>query len=113
MEDENKLLTKKHALLCFEQKSDDWKYLEDSFCGEILNSFDDIKSLHKDAILFVGGDIQELKSHSEVREHGNLFIIKELSKNYDDFDGFCDSLCKVPLNYTMSDCLFLNYFRKK
>ncbi len=94
---ENAIYFKKHTFLCMEKLSKDFIDLETKFCGQVLTSIEDIKSLDKNAMIYIGGNIQHLISIITTTTN-TILIIKEISYNYEINDIRLISIGQVPLN---------------
>ncbi len=107
LNNENKLLNKKHILICVEtntnqtlniQHNTDYTYIKNNFCGTVItnNEFNDANILNNtdNSFIYLCGNIQyffeEMYGNFEKHEnhennnlqHNKLFVIKEHSSNY-------------------------------
>lgn len=66
--------------------------LIDRFCGKVVTGFSEIQAGSGDKRIYVCGDISKVKD-----ETGPLYIIKELSTNYENYTSHIVTLGEVPI----------------
>ena len=79
---ENEISKGKNVLVVLEEDSkinSETQYLINHFCGKVVHSFSDIQAKPGDKRIYICGDISRVKD-----EFGPLYIIKELSRNYEN-----------------------------
>jgi hypothetical protein len=105
---ENKILFSQNILICLEGVVDDFK----NFCGIIINNETSFKNLNKNfdkIIVYMYGDIK--KTCQELSTTFlNLYIIQEMSFNYEDMTGKLISCGEVPINVNNVGIFFPNFF---
>src|SRR5579872_3978769 len=96
---ENSLIINKHILLCINNDTNpELIYLKKNFCG-IVNDTLDLDIFTSEKIIYMCGNIGSIYNKIKNANYNTLFVIQELSNNYD----LCDK-CKlinlgmVPLN---------------
>lgn len=80
---ENRITKDKNILIVLEKNtsaSSELNYLIEKFCGTVVNDFSEIKTSLDDKMIYVCGDIEQLKNNNH-----NFLLIKELSRNYQDY----------------------------
>ena len=103
MSQENVLLTKKHILICLDEENSTANtrvgYLKNNFCGTVLTKIKDIYGFSPDKIVYLCGDIQYTFDRIKDAELKIVYIIKELSTNYEKCDKYqIISIGEVPIN---------------
>ncbi|WP_196893728.1 hypothetical protein [Aureivirga marina] len=106
MKTENTISKTKNALLIFpteNQENRELNYLKEHFCGEIIKNPLEITKHQK---IYVCGDLVDFKN-----ENSTIFIIKELSSNYENVGNFeLIDLGKVPILLHNAGVLYRNLF---
>jgi len=111
---ENKLLTKKHILLCDEQyESDEFKYITKHFCGKVIfdtNEFTKRKYSFT-TILYLCGDISKLIDYISFTNIKTVYVIENLSSNFENFENYkLINSGQVPLNMFNVGIFFRRFF---
>ncbi|RBL93314.1 hypothetical protein [Chitinophaga flava] len=104
---ENKISKDKNVLVVLQEEgaaNSEMQDLIDKFCGKVVNSFSEIQANPSDTRIYVCGDISSIKD-----EFGPLYIIKELSSNYENKNNtHIITLGEVPIIISNAGV----YFRK-
>ena len=116
---ENEISKDKNVLVVLQedgQINSETHDLIDRFCGKVVNSFSAIQTVPGDKRIYVCGDITRIKD-----EFGPLYIIKELSRNYENYNKnntHIITLGEVPIVVSNAGVYFRklftddNYFNK-
>lgn len=81
---ENKISTNKNVLIVLQddtERSAETNYLINTFCGKVVNSFSEVQRDQGDRRIYVCGDVSRINDVP-----GYLYIIKELSGNYENYN---------------------------
>lgn len=113
---ENELITNKHFLILDNNQinhlnfDDEIEFLNNNFCGNVITNIDDINIDNDNINCYLTGDIDNIIY--KFSENNKIFIIKELSYNYniDDANINLTNLGQVPININNVGVFFRNYF---
>lgn len=110
---ENILLTNKHVLvynsdqLIHLSDNQEIKYTINNFCGILLPNLDNFD--YSEAILYLSGDFEQINKNFAI-EKNEIYVIKELSYNYNDYPELLINLNQVPINIHNVGVYFRNFF---
>jgi hypothetical protein len=114
---ENKLLIKKHILLCIDEQmiqlnqsyAKELDYIKNNFCGLLINNYDDIeKNYVANSIIFVCGNIEQICANIQNK---TIYVIKQLSENYYDNQSYkVVDIGQVPINVHNQGIFFKKFF---
>ena len=109
-ENENSLLTDEHMLICLDEQniSKEFEFLKQNFCGIVLTKIDD-QLILSDRIIYLCGDIHKIYESVTCPHAKFIYVIKELSYNYDEQSEFID-IGKVPINIHNMGIFFRKFF---
>lgn len=113
MDIENKLITNKHFIVLIDEQldnlnlNDEIEFLHNNFCGVKIRNINDINIDNIDVNCYLTGDIETILY--KFSTNNKIFIIKELSYNYDDNTNLIN-LGQVPININNIGVMFRNYF---
>lgn len=117
--EENVLLHNKHILLHDDTSNslytDDIKYVKDNFCGSVVDSKDsfDNHTYSKDRIIYMYGNIEDILKKYNLKRHGNIKVIEELSNNYikENTEKYnLINMGEVPINMHNTGVFFRHFF---
>ncbi len=108
------MLITKHALLSI-NTTYPTTHLTENFCGKV---FSDVESFNKyctpDIIVYLCGNIDEILSSANLAIAAKVYVIKELSRNYQLFHtSSIITLGEVPINIHNVGVYFRKFFRGK
>jgi hypothetical protein len=110
---ENVLLANKHVLvynsdqLIHLNDNQEIKYVINNFCGILLPNLDNFDD--SEAIIYLSGDIEQVCKNFAI-ERNPIFVIKEMSYNYNDYPELLINLNQVPINIHNVGVYFRNFF---
>lgn len=104
----------KHYFICIEKHlvnisniyREEVEYIKTNFCGNVINDLNNISTYHETVIIYICGDVNAILSKLN---HKNIYIIKELSYNYNDDYNFI-TCGQVPININNVGVYFRNLF---
>ncbi|WP_281636170.1 hypothetical protein [Flavobacterium marginilacus] len=108
---ENKISKDKNILIVLGKNTNttlELSYLIEKFCGIVVNDFSKIKTSLADKMIYVCGDINQLKNNKH-----NLYVIEELSINHENYKGdnlHFITLGEVPLLISNAGIYYRNMF---
>ncbi len=108
---ENKISKDRNVLVVLQEDKEinlETRYLIDNFCGTVVNSFSAIHNNPADKRIYVCGDVSSIKE-----ELGPLYIIKELSVNYENYNkpnAHIITLGEVPIIISNAGVYFRRLF---
>ncbi|PWV54331.1 hypothetical protein [Chitinophaga sp. S165] len=108
---ENSISKERNVLVVLQEEKEinsEARYLIDKFCGKVVNSFSEIQNNTGDRRIYVCGDISGIKE-----DVGPLYIIKELSNNYENYnkpDARLITLGEVPIIISNAGVYFRRLF---
>ena len=114
---ENKLITNKHILLCYnlsltglgELYIKEWEYIKQHFAGIVFESEAEFKShvIQPNTLIYLCGDIADYLLDDNIKA-SKFYIVREFSKNYEGYHSI--SLGGIPINYNSTGVYFRDFF---
>lgn len=114
MDTENTLIKNKHVLVCIEQQLSimESKYSVDHikkhFCGKVITDLKDVNIEDQSTLIYMTGNVKE--NLSKLVINNMLYIIKELSNNYEGLNYPIIQIGEVPINVHNVGIYFRNFF---
>lgn len=107
---ENSISKNKNYLLDLSEKdnSEDLRYLVNNFCGTVVQNISEIPSSKNEIRIYIIGNLKQVKNESRT-----VFIVKELSSNYEYFNTENFSIIKlgkVPINIHNAGVFYRRFF---
>ena len=107
---ENNLILNKHTLIIINEQLENYDtttidYVTNNFAGIIINNLD--ITYQENLLIYLTGNINV--NLEKLQIFNNIFIIKELSYNFDKND-YCISIDNIPLNIHNVGIFFKQYF---
>lgn len=110
----------KHVLVCLDKYTKSLKeyeaeldFIKENFLGHIVRNSEKKLDLDDDAVMYLCGDIKNTLKDIPLSEKHQMFVIKELSGNYEDEDHDVITLGQVPINVYNVGVLFRELFDEK
>ncbi len=112
---ENKLITNKHILLCFNMSKVDEPYIKEFgiikqfFCGIVFETELEFKShvIQPNIMIYLCGDITNYLLDENIK-YNNFYIVRDVSTNYEGYDSI--GLGGVPINMYNTGVYFRDFF---
>jgi hypothetical protein len=114
---ENKLITNKHILLCYnlsltglgELYIKEWEYIKQHFAGIVFESEAEFKShvIQPNTLIYLCGDIVDYLLDDNIKA-SKFYIVREFSKNYEGYHSI--SLGGIPINLYNTGVYFRDFF---
>lgn len=90
---ENVISKDKNILVVLQEEiNSEMQDLINRFCGKVVKNFSDVQTNAADKRIYVCGDIAKIKGASP-----SLYIIKDFSSNYENYNGHLVTLGEVPI----------------
>lgn len=119
MTEDNNLLTKKHMLIHFNSKSHEkLEFIKANFCGIVivvtdLDDFEHSENVKENTICYMAGEIEAISEIVKTKGFELIYVIKELSYDYDvDLDQVI-GIDQVPINVHNIGVYFTDFFHPK
>lgn len=121
MDTENKLCTDRNLFVCNENLPDkkwieDIDFIKENFCGKVVTEINK-NLIDGSTLVYIYGDIEDvfIKFESVVWWMKLVYVIKELSHNYEKFTPMINliTLGQVPININNVGVLFRKFFDDK
>lgn len=113
---ENVLISNKHVLLCIDTKSNnpELDYIKNNFCGLVVSDLNNFVC-SPDAIIYLCGNIAQISNNNNNKNNKNwenklIYVIGELSYNYDNCDYPLIEIGIVPINVHNVGVYFPKFF---
>jgi hypothetical protein len=114
---ENKLLTNKHILVCYnlinydldEQTRKEFEYVKKNFCGIVFETEFINYLVQPNTLIYLCGDIEKYLLEEDIKNN-KFFIVKEFSKNYGEKETI--HFGTIPINLFNTGVYFRNFFEE-
>jgi hypothetical protein len=108
------VLNKKHVLLCVDDQliNHAYEYTKQNFCGIVCSDASEIQS-NSSSLIYLCGNIEEnMKKIGEIEnlKYKAIYVIKDLSYNYDSYDLLLIGIGQVPINVHNVGVFFMSFF---
>lgn len=114
---ENKLISNKHILLCYNLSLTglnnlyikEFEYIKQNFCGVVFESKTEFNShvVQPNTLIYLCGDIADYLLDINIKIN-KFYVVREFSKNYEEYHSI--SLGYVPINLYNTGVYFRDFF---